>query len=127
MKRSTFFSVRYFTNYTRRGTPEPQLPVNMYDEGGYSSGWGRKNSERSPWSAPGSAKVFGQGCGAHGGNPNGCIPGNGKCYNPSTYGLDSQKQEQLQFELQIFCIKNRLNLIAFNNKMLLMSPPVDGC
>jgi len=70
----------YFTNYTRRGTPEPQLPVNMYDEGGYSSGWGKKNSERSPWSAPGSAKVFGQGCGAHGGNPNGCIPGNGNLF-----------------------------------------------
>ena len=76
----------------------------MYDEGGYSSGWGRKNSERSPWSAPGSAKVFGQGCGAHGGNPNGCIPGNGKCYNPSTYGLDFKSKSSYNMSYTYFAL-----------------------
>jgi len=70
----------YFTNFTTRGTPKPLIPVNMYDEGAYGTSWGKKNSELSPWSAPGSAKVFGEGCGAHGGNPNGCNPGAGNLF-----------------------------------------------
>ena len=77
-KMKLFLSARYFTNFTTRGTPKPLIPVNMYDEGAYSTSWGKRNSELSPWSAPGSARVFGEGCGAHGGNPNGCNPGAGK-------------------------------------------------
>ena len=33
---------------------------------------GKKNKQ-NPWSSPGSAPIFGDGCGVNGGNPDGCI------------------------------------------------------
>ena len=57
----------WYTNATKRNldlAPEPTLPLEMYDKWHYES---IKNSVNNPWSAPGSAKVFGS-CGANGGN-----------------------------------------------------------
>ena len=36
-----------------------------------------------PWGSPGSAITFGEGCGANGGNPNGCQAGE---FDPNPYG-----------------------------------------
>jgi len=61
----------WYTNATKRNldlAPEPTLPLEMYDKWHYES---IKNSVKNPWSAPGSAKVFGS-CGANGGNAEGC-------------------------------------------------------
>ena len=40
----------------------------MYDQ--FHNG---KKNKKMPWSSPGSAPIFGDGCGVNGGNPNGCI------------------------------------------------------
>ena len=45
---------------------EPTLPAEMYDQ------WHKGGYMNNPWSAPGSAKLYGGSCGANGGNPNGC-------------------------------------------------------
>ena len=45
---------------------EPTLPEEMYDQ------WHKGGYMNNPWSAPGSAKLYGGSCGANGGNPNGC-------------------------------------------------------
>ena len=48
---------------------EPTLePEDMYDQ--FHNG---KKNKKMPWSSPGSAPIFGDGCGVNGGNPNGCI------------------------------------------------------
>ena len=43
----------------------------MYDLGGVTLQ--RVLDERCPWTSPGSAPIFGNGCGAAGGNPYGCL------------------------------------------------------
>ena len=56
----------WYTNYTYI-PGEPTLPEDMYDE------FSRHSNQ--PWSAPGTAPTWGEGCGANGGNPNGCNTG----------------------------------------------------
>ena len=60
-----------FTNYTFI-PGEPTLPEDMYDLGGGVTLQGVLD-ERCPWTSPGSAPIFGNGCGAAGGNPYGCL------------------------------------------------------
>ena len=42
----------------------------MYDQFHKFSG---KKNMKNPWCSPGSAPIFGDGCGVNGGNPDGCI------------------------------------------------------
>jgi len=61
----------FFTNYTF--VPgEATLPEKMYDD--WFPEWKRKTwgVGLHPWNAPGSAPVYGNGCGVNGGNPFGC-------------------------------------------------------
>ena len=47
---------------------------------------------RHPWASPGTAPVFGNGCGANGGNPNGCDcqeNGSNDCYGDDTRAYGS--------------------------------------
>ena len=55
----------WFTNNTHI-PGEPTLPEEMYDQ------WMHRRNRKNPWEAPGTAPVFGDGCGVNGGNPNGC-------------------------------------------------------
>ena len=58
----------WFTNYTFI-PGQPTLPNEMYDQ------WAnikKIKKKKHPWTAPGSAPAFGEGCGVNGGNPNGC-------------------------------------------------------
>jgi len=59
--------VAFFTNYTV--VQEATLPEEFFDNSA------RRETEAGlhPWNSPGSAPTFGNGCGANGGNPNGCI------------------------------------------------------
>ena len=62
-----------FTNYTFI-PGEPTLPDEMYDEEcGNCRPMEDVKKKRHPWASPGSAPVFGEGCGVNGGNPNGCL------------------------------------------------------
>ena len=67
----------FFTNYTVI-PGEPFLPENMFDK------WLPERRRKTfgfgfnPWNAPGSAPVFGHGCGVNGGNPEGCDNGSKK-------------------------------------------------
>ena len=58
----------WFTNYTKVITPT--LPEEMYDQFHVN-----KNRKFNPWGSPGSAPIYGEGCGVNGGNPNGCQAG----------------------------------------------------
>ena len=58
----------WYTNDTKI-PGEPSLSDDMYDQ------WSSKISRKNPWGAPGSAPVYGEGCGVNGGNPNGCGKG----------------------------------------------------
>ena len=50
----------------------------MYDKSQANWGpWQMQWASKSPWSAPGTAPVVGEGCGVLGGNPNGCHEGTG--------------------------------------------------
>ena len=55
----------WFTNDTHI-PGQPTLPEEMYDQ------WMHRRNRKNPWEAPGTAPVFGDGCGVNGGNPNGC-------------------------------------------------------
>ena len=57
----------WFTNNTQI-PGEPTLPDEMYDN------WLTRNKkrEKNPWAAPGTAPLYGEGCGLNGGNPDGC-------------------------------------------------------
>jgi len=55
----------WFTNYTT--VEEETLPEEMYSSGRHESYPGLH-----PWASPGSAWVYGEGCGVNGGNPEGC-------------------------------------------------------
>lgn len=62
----------FFTNYTQ--VEEETLPEDMYS-GGTNTWEGLEGF--NPWSSPGAAPTWGDGCGANGGNPYGCL-GEGK-------------------------------------------------
>ena len=63
----------WFTNYTFI-SGQPTLPSNMYDncKGICYRKVERVKRQGHPWTSPGSAPTFGEGCGANGGNPYGC-------------------------------------------------------
>ena len=65
-----------YTNYTYI-PGEPTLPDEMYDTDCSACKSIEETKERKhPWNAPGTAPTYGNGCGANGGNPNGCmLPG----------------------------------------------------
>ena len=63
--------VAFFTNYTV--VEKRTLPKEFFD---YSARF-KSPAGKHPWNSPGAAPTFGNGCGANGGNPNGCI-GEGK-------------------------------------------------
>ena len=56
-----------FTNNTYIPGKATLEPEDMYDK------WSKGKKLKGPFSAPGSAPIFGEGCGVNGGNPNGCI------------------------------------------------------
>ena len=74
----------WFTNYTQVTTPT--LPEEMYDDV-------KPMKKFNPWGSPGSAPIFGEGCGVNGGNPNGCHAGEldnnpyGTCCSRGMYRL----------------------------------------
>ena len=55
----------WFTNFTT--VEEETLPADMF-----SSGNTKTSAGINPWSSPGAARVYGDGCGVNGGNPKGC-------------------------------------------------------
>ena len=62
-----------YTNYTFI-PGEPTLPDEMYDTNcATCPSIEEIKSRKNPWASPGSAPVYGEGCGANGGNPNGCM------------------------------------------------------
>jgi len=64
----------WFSNYTRRDTalaPEATISRDMFDQ--WTLEKFEKRSLTNPWSAPGSAPIYGS-CGTDGGNPYGCGP-----------------------------------------------------
>ena len=62
-----------YTNYTFI-PGEPTLPDEMYDmDCATCLGLEETKRRKNPWTSPGSAPVYGEGCGANGGNPNGCM------------------------------------------------------
>jgi len=74
----------WFTNYTFI-SGEPSLPRNMYDLHTWSPNKRIEKLKRTrhPWTSPGSAPTFGEGCGANGGNPFGC---QNSSVDPRPYG-----------------------------------------
>ena len=67
----------WFTNRTYRNleiAPNPTISEKLYDQWLLKMRPHWKVFEKHPWSAPGSAKIFGS-CGVNGGNPNGCGQG----------------------------------------------------
>ena len=78
----------WFTNYTKISTPT--LPDELYDEFNF-----RPKKKFNPWGSPGSAPIFGEGCGVNGGNPHGCQAGKldtnpyGTCCSGGMYCMDS--------------------------------------
>ena len=60
----------WFTNHTFI-PGEPTIPDDMYDATSYAKIQALKRLKH-PWTSPGTAPTFGEGCGASGGNPNGC-------------------------------------------------------
>ena len=67
---STPVSTDWFTNHTFI-PGEPTIPDDMYDANS-AAAIEYKKRQKHPWSSPGTAPTFGEGCGANGGNPNGC-------------------------------------------------------
>jgi len=57
----------FFTNYTV--VEKRTLPKEFLD----ASTTNKSPAGKHPWNSPGAAPIFGNGCGANGGNPNGCI------------------------------------------------------
>ena len=70
----------WFTNYTFI-PGQPTLPRNMYDTWSSDRKVEALQRRGHPWTSPGSAPTFGEGCGANGGNPYGCQRGDtyGSC------------------------------------------------
>jgi len=65
-------STTWFTNFTFIPGSGPSMPDEMYDDYPLNPVEVDGVKRWNPWSQPGSAPVFGQGCGANGGNPDGC-------------------------------------------------------
>ena len=69
----------FSTNYTMVEHIEPTIPEEMFDA--WLPEWRRKTwfgpgqFGLNPWNAPGSAPIYGNGCGVNGGNPDGCTGG----------------------------------------------------
>jgi len=69
----------FSTNYTMVEYGEPTIPEEMFDA--WLPEWRRKTwfgpgqYGLNPWNAPGSAPIYGNGCGVNGGNPDGCTGG----------------------------------------------------
>ena len=61
----------WFTNYTVT-YGQPTLPRSMYDRWTPNRKIQQLERKGHPWTSPGSAPTFGEGCGANGGNPYGC-------------------------------------------------------
>ena len=57
----------FFTNYTV--VEKRTLPKEFLEKFTRS----KSPAGKHPWNSPGAAPIFGNGCGANGGNPNGCI------------------------------------------------------
>ena len=76
----------FSTNFTFAPGQEPTIPEEMFDA--WLPEWRRKTWFGSdgfllnPWNAPGSAPLYGNGCGANGGNPYGCTGGGKWEFNP---------------------------------------------
>ena len=69
----------------------PSQPDEMYDAKDEADLQKWKDS-RHPWTSPGTAPVFGNGCGANGGNPYGCDcqeNGSNDCYGDDTRAYGS--------------------------------------
>ena len=85
----TIGETAFSSNYTMAPGLEPTLPEEMFDD--WLPEWRRKTWEGqakyalNPWNAPGSAEVFGNGCGVNGGNPNGCTGGGKLELEPQFY------------------------------------------
>ena len=79
------------TNYTFI-PGDPTLPDEMYDEEcGNCRPIEDVKSRKHPWASPGTAPVFGEGCGAAGGNPYGCLCGEKAPGAPNfCYGNDTR-------------------------------------
>ena len=58
---------------------EPTLPREMFRSSG-RKGYKWLLEARHPWAAPGTAEIFGGGCGVNGGNPHGCWEGDPYSY-----------------------------------------------
>ena len=69
--RSSMSLVAFFTNYTV--VEKRTIQKDFLDP----SSKFKSPAGKHPWCSPGAAPIFGNGCGANGGNPNGCI-GEGK-------------------------------------------------
>ena len=59
-----------FTNFTTISGDPTLEPEDMYDQ---TYNYKGKQNKKNPWNSPGSAPIFGDGCGVNGGNPDGCI------------------------------------------------------
>ena len=69
----------------------PPKPDEMYDAADEAELQKWKDSKH-PWTSPGTAPVFGNGCGANGGNPYGCDcqeNGSNDCYGDDTRAYGS--------------------------------------
>ena len=93
--------VSFFTNYTV--VQEATLPEEFFD----NSVRRETTAGLHPWNSPGSAPTFGNGCGANGGNPNGCIgEGNNRVFFRCTlfvqfYDFSSRHPHKSCFEFSI--------------------------
>jgi len=69
----------FSTNFTFAPGQEPTIPEEMFDA--WLPEWRRKTwtgageFRLNPWNSPGSAPIYGNGCGINGGNPDGCTGG----------------------------------------------------
>ena len=57
-----------YTNYTMISGEPTLQPQDMYDKWNNPNKPGKKFMKKNPWNAPGSAPVYGEGCGVNGGN-----------------------------------------------------------
>ena len=97
-------ATEWWTNHTFINS-NPTLPSEFYDQ--ENEKWRRYNH---PWASPGSAPVWGEGCGANGGNPNGC--NYDLDYDPNPYGTCCPGYE----DAVILKILNALWLKLFSKK-----------
>jgi len=73
------WTTEWFTNFTF-SAGQPSMSEEMYYNGRVSTKIDGEE-QYNPWSQPGTAPVYGEGCGLNGGNPNGC-----RGVDPSPFG-----------------------------------------